>query len=371
MAGSSCGKIRKWDDQCSSRTNWDIPGDPYKKKGLPIVSLLGLAGGKISGGFLALDKEGILTIWDYDNTCTAVFGSNAIPSLIHRVDLPSVIYKAVHYHPGGILGASNLTSDSHTIILTCYSCELFLFDTLLLKVIDKRQNSGIVRKEVGKAITCRCPVVSLSNNSFIHLITGTLREDVESDINIFNFFTIVEPLQVLPPLVTKRKQRCYHYRLSLPGKVIKLQDGQSEVLCSTDLSEYLISERLASHDSSRSHEILLCFDDSDSLNSIANDTNAFVISSVDGNTIFLRDTYRGISIENGFPHVRLKTNLEFVSEYCSSSSKGASDSLNMNLDNLRSSSAPVTATTAHPELPYFILGFKNNEIKILGPDTMS
>ena len=170
-------------------------------------------------------------------------------------------------------------------------------------------------------------------------------------------------------------RRSTDYALTLPGNVVRAVPGEREVLVSCDLREFLTDSALGrslpgkssmlEFDWSRqhAHPALLCTNEVQPRESVPLRTRShFDLAAVHSHTLHLMAPYHGPAVTNGHPRVLLRTTLtprgngaEVVQ------AKGS----NPWQKEVELTSAPATAITAHPSLPYLVVGDRDDNVKIV------
>lgn len=248
--------------------------------------------------------------------------------------------------------------------------------------------------------------VAASSLRYDTLPSPDLLPTTKTSFNASNVSNLPATIKTSNRQVLKYK-KCSEHNLGLPGVILEAAVGCYEILTTADLREYLCHTSVAAATLGRASTIKLLVQrpttsnfstrptttsdpDSISLSCQLSAQYVYEIECVTDTGLRLQQPYNGPAVSNRQPAVSLLTMLQLdcgpITSHSSSctGSRAASTQVstvgsdmglynsNITSSHRKSTSTivpyPISATEAHPKLPYVVTGCSNNDIVLLTPD---
>ena len=408
VAGSSGGTVRMWlGVEASRKVMWEVSTDPLssRQSGAAVVSLLQPecgreAGGLIDGSFISLDSNGVLVVWDYVNVKKGAFCLDESPTVLCRINIFDLCctvltteakYKVSEKIKVVAMGPYRwarpfsymVTFSSGDVVMVNifdHICDPLITSTPATNVQPILSDFDPSNVSLPSFQGISCPAVVLQGQiSPLVLFVEISNHWLSIDYPLIEQGRLRRSLMISGSANGKIKSpkrvatsRCLNFHSTLWVHIVKCQSQSKEMILSQDCGDYLVSSRIAHSWPSRTHEFDVDWGNTDIIMRGATAglrdgiTNAHacrcVVASVSscGKVVTLDSPYAGPSISGGEPKVLIRVNLTFGP-----------------IEPAKQMSPPsyympypcsVTSVASHGNLPYAVVGFANDDVKILTCD---
>lgn len=398
LSGTQSGYLRMWKSIDNyQRMEWEALADPLtaSKHGFPVVSIVPVISESsidtyVDGTFISLDAGGVLVMWNYKSMKKSAFGLDMSPTCIKRWNLFDLCVGLISSQENlsekiKLIGAEVFDQKPYEYLVTFSSGDVAVINILNTKCKQLVRNIpaqsatqvisdfNVVSRSLYQGVLCPAtmmqgsttPIVLFSeiSRNFLSLEYPFHRPpDVSYHRDLFTYLDTPKQSnkQCLDPKLLTR--RSLHFCTTLQGYVVSCLSQSREMILSEDFSNLFVPAAVAHSWPSRTHEFKLDWTISNVIGDLGSNIKGChcVIASIHGNTITLESPYLGPTVRDGHPRMLIKVNLIFKAKRENKTSNLLSKFIQY--------PSSVTSITGHKLLPYAIVGFMNDEVKILSSD---
>lgn len=441
VAGSKSGHVRRWNINAQNNAGsfvWEVTADNGCVGPVPVVALEQVEHRRI----ISLNQNGLVAVWDLEHMTVPSFGCTSLPSLVSKFDLCSpcvgMSFECTYASDvAPLLGTIYVTFSNGDVkallfeglcrLVPRFSFKLGASFAVPLTLLGKETDYLKLSTQLNTTVARPCPaVLPKFLGGRIGCVTKSIAAGSASGLCFFDVgdqlhgLDLIERQRVVDSQQTDRKSstsaagaplggkffKVYSEAneakpcLTLPGHVVSVDHGGTEVVVSKNLESYLCPSSVSASAPTRSHEIFLDWSRSSSSGGGEKMGAAFTISGVQPFALTLSAPYRGPAVENGLPRVHIRTNLAAVEiERCAGAGGSSSTSSKsvefLSLDKClvaitkvkredaqglepaaaavlpapEEQAARVTAMACHGHLPFIVCGHEDDSISVCAAGT--
>jgi len=359
IAGSKSGHVRKWNINAQNNAGtfaWEVTADSGCGGPVPVVALEQVEQRRV----ISLNQNGLLAVWDLEHMTVPSFGCTSQPSLLSKLDLGSpcvgmsfeCTYASDFAPMQGTLYVTLSTGDVKALLfegmgrlVPRFSFKLGSSYAVPLTFLGRETDYLKLSSELNTTVARPCAaVLPKFLGGRLGCVTSNIAAGSASGLCFFDVgdqlhgLALMERQRVVDSHLSDRKSsttsaaplagkffKVYTEAneakpcLTLPGHIVSVDHGGTEVVVTKNLEAYLCASSVAASAPTRSHEVFIDWSRSSSSSSSSSGGGgvekmgaAFAISAVQPFVLTLTEPYLGPTVENGLPRVHIRTNLAAI-----------------------------------------------------------
>jgi hypothetical protein len=396
VAGSTAGFIRMWNNYSKKKRSsptWDVLADPQipASKASPVVGLHIVNDGN-AAYLICFNRIGIVCIWDYKDLNFLPLSSSKSPTLLKRF---SVWDPSVPLHQRYQLRGLSLpyVKDSNLLALTVDSGDVLIMDISKSLQFSIAQISALAKMKLyGSKVSNQSndenaeePVVIGNSSALLYCRELTVFPfSPDSYISCTsrhctNFLEIVDHFSTkchysmnaqsdrkvkYPGIENQYLRKSIKASYTLPGRVIRAERGQKQIIVSDDLRDYICPLFCASS-LKLSCNIYLDWNEG----RFAGQSNGsfHTVESISAQVITLHEPYEGPSTNDGNHCIFMRTNLSHHPDTLRDSIDDNGDLNKSLIKSIKLPSFPTALAVSEMFPGLIIVGLADDNIAFVGP----